>query len=228
MSIRISQGGRLFGIMAALGGAAMSVSAGLTWTRAFFVTHDYFVTDGHRSYVISELRGADRRAVLVLGFFVIAGAVGFIALGSRRMRMTAGALVVLTAAAGLAIALRADPRSIDELSELPCTNPGPPCFQGVARGGGRVLAGLGAVLAAGYGIVALLRSGGEARPIPATERPAGAPSGAGRPGHPTTPPERRLSDASLLAWTVVAIVIALGVGFFVAVWSICSDPAEWC
>jgi Na+/H+ antiporter NhaB len=37
-----------------------------------------------------------------------------------------------------------------------------------------------------------------------------------------------MSDASLLAWTVVAIVIAVVVGFFVVIWSICSDPTEWC
>jgi Na+/H+ antiporter NhaB len=37
-----------------------------------------------------------------------------------------------------------------------------------------------------------------------------------------------MSDAALLAWTVVAIVIALIVGFFVVVWSICSQPGEWC
>lgn len=73
MSIRISKGGSLFGIMAGVGGAAMIGSAALTW--------------------------------IVLGFFVIAGAACFIALGSRRMRMTASALVVLAAAAGLVIAL---------------------------------------------------------------------------------------------------------------------------
>jgi Na+/H+ antiporter NhaB len=37
-----------------------------------------------------------------------------------------------------------------------------------------------------------------------------------------------MSDAFLLALTVVAIVIALVVGFFVVVWSICSSPTEWC
>jgi Na+/H+ antiporter NhaB len=37
-----------------------------------------------------------------------------------------------------------------------------------------------------------------------------------------------MSDASLLALTVVAIVIAVVVGFFVVIWSICSDPVEWC
>ncbi len=82
------------------------------------------------------------------------------------MRMTAGALVVLAAAAGLVIALRADPRSIDVLFELPCTNPGPPCLKSVEGSNARVLAGLGAALAAGYGIVALLRSGGEAPQLP--------------------------------------------------------------
>jgi hypothetical protein len=36
-----------------------------------------------------------------------------------------------------------------------------------------------------------------------------------------TPHKRRMSDGPLLAWTVVAIVVALVVGFFVIVWSIC-------
>jgi Na+/H+ antiporter NhaB len=33
---------------------------------------------------------------------------------------------------------------------------------------------------------------------------------------------------SLLALTVVAIVIAVVVGFFVVTSIICSDPTEWC
>jgi hypothetical protein len=173
VSIRISQGGRLFGIMAALGGAATIGSAGLPWT--------------------------------MLGLFVIAGAACFITLGSRRMRMTAGALVVLAAAAGVAIALLADPQST-----------------GYAWGG------WGAVVAAGFGIMALLRSGGEAPRIPAAGRSPTLPSGATPSGDVATPHKRRMSDASLLAWTVVAIVITLVVGFFVVVWSICSDPTEWC
>jgi hypothetical protein len=91
-----------------------------------------------------------------------------------------------------------------------------------------VLGGLGAILAAGYGIVAVLRSGGEATPTHAAGRLPAVPSGANPSSDFATPPKRRMSEASLLAWTVVAIVIALVVGFFVAVWSICSDPTEWC
>ncbi len=68
MSIRISEGGRLFGTMAGLGGAVMIGSAGLYWTKAVLVTPDYL------GYEISDLRGADRRALLVLGLFVITGA----------------------------------------------------------------------------------------------------------------------------------------------------------
>jgi hypothetical protein len=78
MSIRISKGGRLFGIVAALGGAVMIGGAALTWTKAVRVT--YFVP-----YEISELNGAERIATLVLGLLVIAGAACFIALGSRRV-----------------------------------------------------------------------------------------------------------------------------------------------
>jgi hypothetical protein len=68
MSIRISEGGRLFGIMAGLGGAAMSGSAGRSWAKAVFVSSDYL------RYDVRELNGADRLAMLVLGIFVIAGA----------------------------------------------------------------------------------------------------------------------------------------------------------
>ena len=139
MSIRISEGGRLFGVMAGLGGAAMIGSAALTW--------------------------------IVLGLFVIAGAACFIALGSRRMRMTAGALVVLAAVAGLVIAL-AYPHST-----------------------GRVWGAWGAILAAGYGIVALLRSGGEAPRTPAAGRSLTVPSGATPSGDFATPHKRRMSDA---------------------------------
>lgn len=121
----------------------------------------------------------DRLAMLVLGLFVIAGADCFIALRSRRMRMTAGALVVLAAAAGLVIALLADSPSLSPFLGLPCTNaPRPPCLQSVEESLCRVLGGLGAILAAGYGIVALLRSGGEATPTHAAGRSPAVPSGA--------------------------------------------------
>ena len=231
MSIRVSKGGRLFGIAAGLGGGAMIGSAG-SWAKAVFVSSD------NLRYDVRELNGADRVAMLVLRLFVIAGAACFIALGSRRMRMTAGALMVLAAAAGLVIALLADSPSFSDF-ELPCTNAvRPTCLQSISGGSGRLVAGLGAVLAAGYGIVALLRSGGEASPIPATERPAGADSGTGRAGPPTAPQkppmsdadlpgwtvvdfgtshERRMTDASLLGLTVLVLVIALVVGFFVVI-----------
>ena len=197
VSIRISEGGRLFGIMAGLGGAAMILSAGLSWTEVVF---------GWSNDVRLEFNkhnDADRLAILVLGLLVVAGATCFIALGSRRIRMTAGALVVLAAAAGAVIALADD--SI-----------------GAAWGG------WGAILAAGYGIVALLRSGGEAPRTPAAGRSPVISSGATPSGDLATIPKRRMSDASLLAWTVVAIVIALVVGFIVVVQQICSEPTEWC
>lgn len=38
MGIRISQGGRLFGIVAGLGGVAMIGSAALTWPAALAIT----------------------------------------------------------------------------------------------------------------------------------------------------------------------------------------------
>lgn len=198
----------------------MIASAALSWPKAVFVSSDYL------RYDISELRSADRRAVLVLGLFVVAGAACFIALGSRRSRMTAGAFVVLAAAAGLVIAVRAEPPSLPVFG-LPCTNaPRPTCLRSVSEGNGRLLAGLGAVAAAGYGIVALLRSGGEAPPTHAAGRSPAVPSGANPSSDFATPPKQRMSDASLLAWTVVAIVIALVVGSFVVVSVVCSEPVE--
>jgi hypothetical protein len=137
MSIRISKGGRLFGIVAALGGAVMIGGAALTWTKAIRVTN-------FLPYEISELNGAERIATLVLGLLVIAGAACFIALGSRRVRITAGGIVVLAAAAGLVIAMLADPPSFaGSPVERPCQ---PvlrlPCIQTLG-GDGRVLTGWG-------------------------------------------------------------------------------------
>ena len=103
MSIRISEGGRLVASLAGLGGAAMIGSAALTWSTVHLFTPDPLDDD------FIELNGADRRAMLMLGLLVIAGVACFIALGSRRMRMTAGALVALAAAAGAMVALLADP-----------------------------------------------------------------------------------------------------------------------
>ena len=222
MSIGISKGGRLFGIVAALGGAVMIGGAALTWRKAVRVT--YFL-----HYEISELNGADRIATLVLGLLVIAGAACFIALGPRQVRITAGGIVVLAAAAGLVIAMLADPPSFaGSPVERPCQlDLRLPCIETLG-GDGRVLAGWGAVLAAGYGIVALLRSGGEAYPTRAAGRSPAVPSASSPPNDFEAPPKRRMSDASLLALTVFAIVIAVVVGFFVVIWSICSDPTEWC
>jgi hypothetical protein len=45
MSIRISKGGRLFGIAAGLGGAAMIGSAELSWANGEFVSSDYLRVD---------------------------------------------------------------------------------------------------------------------------------------------------------------------------------------
>jgi hypothetical protein len=215
MSIRMSKGGRLFGIMAGLGGAAMSGGARLSWA---------YLSHGYPSYAI-ELRDADRRAMLVLGLLVITGAACFITLGSRRMRMAAGALVLLASGAGLVIAFTDTPLLTG--SEVRCSY-FHPCLQSVREEHAPVLAGLGAVVAAGFGIVALLRSGGEALATHAAGRPAAVTSGAGPSGDLATPPERRMSDLSLLVWIVVAVVIALVAAFVVALLSICSDPTEWC
>jgi hypothetical protein len=140
---------------------------------------------------------------IVLGLFVIAGAVGFIALGSRRMRMTAGALVLIAAGAGLVIAL-VDPNSSG-------------AAWGAGGGPGRRLWDRGP---------APFRWEGprDPRGEALADRPAEAtPSGDLAMSH-----KRRVSDASLLALSVVAIVIALGVVFFLAIWGMCSDPTEWC
>lgn len=250
MSIRISEGGRLFGILAGLGGAAMVGGAGLPWALVkvgFGIpVHEYSVPRG--------IASADGRAVLVLGLLVMAGAACFTALGSKRLRIGAGALVVPAAAAGLLIAFPADPPSFAGRSfpaEVPCHDsflPGP-CPLDVDAGSGLTLARFGAILAAGAGIVALLRSGEQALPSP----PAGygVPSGAGRSEAPTTlePPtsgaeltgqtvvdfgtrhKRRMSDASLLGRILVALIMAL---FFLAIALtviasiICSQPGEWC
>jgi hypothetical protein len=250
MSIRISDGGRLFGILAGLGGAAMVGGAGLPWA----LVHVGFGIPVHEYRVPWGIASADGRAVLVLGLLVMAGAACFTALGSTRLRIGAGALVVLAAAAGLLITFPADPPSFAGRSfpaEVPCHDsflPGP-CPLDVDAGSGLTLARFGAILAAGAGIVALLRSGGEALPSP----PAGygVPSGAGRSGAPTTPEPptsdadmtggtvvdagtphgRRMSDASLLGGIVLALVsaaflVALALVVFASI--ICSQPGEWC
>ena len=246
----MSEGGRIFGILAGLGGAAMVGGAGLPWAvvdvRGGIPVHEYSVPWG--------IASADGRAVLVLGLFVMAGAACFTALGSKRLRIGAGALVVLAAAAGLMIAFPADPSSFAGRSfptEVPCHDsffPGP-CPLDVDAGSGLTLARFGAILAAGAGIVALLRSGGEALPSPRAGY--GIPSGAGRSEAPTTlepptsdaemtggtvvdagtPHERRMSDASLLGGIVLALVSAVflvALALVVIASIICSQPSEWC
>jgi hypothetical protein len=250
MSIRISEGGRLFGILAGLGGAAMVGGAGLPWA----IVDVGFGTPVHEYRVPWGIASADGRAVLLLGLIVMAGAACFTALGSRRLRIGAGALVVLTAAGGLLIAFPANPSSFAGRTfpaEVPCNDsflPGP-CPLDVDTGSGLTLARFGAILAAGAGIVALLRLGGEALPSP----PAGygVPSAAGRSGVPTTPEpptsdadmtggtvvdaetphRRRMSDASLLGGIVLALVAAVflvALALVVIASMICSQPGEWC
>jgi hypothetical protein len=223
MSIRISEGGRLFGIVAGLGGAVMIGAAALTWTKVVRVTHFTPFDE------ISELNRADRIAMLVLGLLVIASAACFIALRSRRARMTAGGREDHHAA-GLIIGLVIDPSSFagspvglpcqPDLSSLPCI--------ATIQGDGRVLGGWGAVLAACFGIVGLLRSGGEAHRAPAAGRSPTVPSGATPSGDSARPHKRRMSDAALLALILIALVIAFVVGLLVFVQIVCSQPGEWC
>jgi hypothetical protein len=224
MSIRISEGGRLFGIMAALGGAVMIGSAAVTWTKTVRITHFEPFDE------ISELNGTERIAMLALGLFVIAGAACFIGLESTRARTTAGGVVVLAAAAGLIIGLVIDPPSFAGSSVgVPC-QPVVRSFPCIAtiQGDGRVLGSWGAVLAACFGIVALLRSGRQAARRPAAVRSPAVQSGPTPAGDVGTPPKPRMSDASLLALIVVAIVIALVVGLAVFVQVICSESGSWC
>jgi hypothetical protein len=147
----------------------------------------------------------------VLGLFVIAGAACFTALGSRWMRATAGGLVMLASGTGLVIVLLADPRSLArEPAELPSTNPeSPPCIGNVTNGGGLWLAGWGTPPATCMWPCSV-RTGRPSR-LPRPGRSPAVPSGATLSGDFATPHERRMSDASLLAWTVVALVIALAV-----------------
>jgi hypothetical protein len=144
------------------------------------------------------------------------------------MRMTAGALVVLAAAAAWSSrCAQIHLRSPVRLSSFRAPVPVLPASKALVKA---VVACwvAGGDLGRWLWIVAVLRSGGEAIPTHAAGRSPAVPSGANPSSDFATPPKRRMSDASLLAWTVVAIVIALVVGFFVAVWSICSDPTEGC
>jgi hypothetical protein len=204
MSIRISEGGRLFGILAGLGGAAMIGSAALPWA----LVHVRFGIPVHEYGVPRGIASADGRAMLVLGLFVMVGTVCFTALRSKWVRIGAGAMVVLAAAAGLVIAFGANPVSFAGRSlpaEVPCRDsvfPGP-CSVDVTAGDGLMLARLGAILAVGAGIVALLRSGVEALPTPAAGH--GARTDAGRTGPPKTPREPPTSGADLAGRTVVDV-----------------------
>jgi hypothetical protein len=204
VTTRVAQGGRLFGIVAWLGGVAMIGSADRGWPNALVVT------SGLRGR-INELISVGAQTMLVLGFVVVVGEAGFIALGPRRLRIAAGLLAVLAAAAAL-VGLVADPRPDPELTQV----------------GGPPLALLGVVLAAGYGILGLLRSGSEATPVPVTDYPADIATEEGTASPPMKRRRPRMSDAQLLVWTVVAIVIAVIVGFFVSIAIICSSPSEWC
>ena len=122
--------------------------AGLPWALVEvgfgMPVHEYSVPRG--------IASADGRAVLVLGLLVMAGAACFTALGSKRLRIGAGALVVLAAAAGLLSAFPADPPSFAGRSfpaEVPCHDsflPGP-CPLDVDAGSGLTLARFGAILA---------------------------------------------------------------------------------
>ena len=90
-----------------------------------------------------------------------------------------------------------------------------------------MLGGWGAVLAACFGIVALLRPGGEAHRTPAAGRSPTIPSATPSEDF-ATPPKRRMSDAALLVLILIALVIALVVGLVVFVQIVCSQPGEWC
>jgi hypothetical protein len=186
MSIRISEGGRLFGILAGLGGAAMVGGAGLPSALVevgFGIpVREYSVPRG--------IASADGRAVLVLGLLVMAGASLLHSTGIETAEDRGRCPGRARPAAGLLIAFPADPPSFAGRSfpaEVPCHDsflPGP-CPLDVDAGSGLTLARFGAILAAGAGIVALLRSGEHALPSPPVGY--GVPSGAGRSEAPTTP-----------------------------------------
>jgi hypothetical protein len=61
----MSEGGRLFGIMACVGGAAMIGSAGLVWKEGFFAKPN------GNGYGIILRAGAYGRAMLLMGLIVI-------------------------------------------------------------------------------------------------------------------------------------------------------------
>jgi hypothetical protein len=207
MSIRMSEGGRLFGIMACVGGAAMIGSAGLVWKEGFFAK-----PNGNGYFIILRA-GAYGRVMLLLGFIVIAAAATFIGVESRRIRMTAGVVVVLSGTAGLILlVLSAEPRSLASWVPARCTRSNPedaPCIDHLANGSGAWLAGWGSIVAAGYGILALVRSRGGTPRTPVAERPVAIPSDATPTGDVATSHESPTSDTHVFGWTVVVLVIAL-------------------
>jgi hypothetical protein len=207
MSIRMSEGGRLFGIMACVGGVAMIGSAGLVWKEGFFAK-----PNGNGYFIILRA-GAYGRVMQLLGFVVIAAAATFIEVESRRIRIAAGVVVVLAGTAGLILLVpSADPRSLASWVPARCTRSNPedaPCIDNLANGSGAWLAGWGSVVAAGYGILALVRSRGGSPRTPVAERPVAISSDAPPPGDVASTNESPKSDTQMFGWTVLVLVIAL-------------------
>jgi amino acid transporter len=128
-------------------------------------------------------------------------------------------LIVIAGAAGLIVViLSADPRSLGSWAvPARCTRSDPadaPCIDHLTNGSGAWLAVWGAVLAVGSGIVALLRSRGEA-PTPSAAPAPAVPSNATLSTDLATPQETRMSDAALFGRTMVALLIVLAVFVFV-------------
>src|SRR5512132_2453421 len=123
--------------------------------------------------------------------------------------MTAGALVVLAAAAKTRD--RAARRStFARRYRGPCTNaPRATCPTHVLEGDGPRAGGPGGGPCRRLGIVALLRSGGETPRPPAAGRSPTGTLDATQAGDVATPHKRRMSDAALLTLIVVASVIAV-------------------
>jgi hypothetical protein len=203
----MSEGGRLFGIMACVGGAAMIGSAGLVWKEGFFAK-----PNGNGYFIILRA-GAYGRVMLLLGFVVVAAAATFIGVESRRIRIVAGVVVVLAGTAGLILLVpSADPRSLASWVPARCTRSNPedaPCIDNLANGSGAWLAGWGSVVAAGYGILALVRSRGGSPRTPVAERPVAISSHAPPTGDVASTNESPKSDTQMFGWTVLLLVIAL-------------------
>jgi hypothetical protein len=151
------------------------------WQRWPCLEGGFFAKPNGNGYGIILRAGAYGRAMLLMGLIVIAGAATFIGVESRRFRMTAGVVVVLAGTAGLILlVLSADPRSLASWVPARCTRSNPedaPCIDHLANGSGAWLAGWGSIVAAGYGILALVRSRGGTPRTPVAERPVAIPSG---------------------------------------------------